>query len=117
MAFRRSDRDPDRDLTWPGGRRIIGRRKFAYDLWGDTVNLASRLESSADAGQILVSQSVHGQLVGRFVFSDPVAVDLKGIGLTTAWFLRGTGGDVTDGAMAASAVIPSASSDPTALLD
>ena len=66
---------------------VIGRRKFAYDLWGDTVNVASRLESHGEPGQILVSGSTHLLLAGRYVFSEPRIVQLKGKGPTQAWFL------------------------------
>ena len=48
--------------TGPAVAGIIGNRKFAYDLWGDTVNLASRLQESAEPGQVLVSESTAEQL-------------------------------------------------------
>jgi class 3 adenylate cyclase len=70
---------------------VIGRRKFAYDLWGDTVNVASRLESHGEPGRILVSAATHELLVGRFAFSEPITVELKGKGPTRAWFLLGRG--------------------------
>src|SRR5205823_11955057 len=69
-----------REVRWPGGEPIvvrvgvasgpavagvIGQRKFAYDLWGDTVNLASRLEEAAAPGLALVSESTAGQLADR----------------------------------------------------
>jgi len=66
---------------------VIGRRQFAYDLWGDTVNLASRLESHGEPGRIQVSEQTYELLNGRFGFSDPHVVDLKGRGPTTARFL------------------------------
>jgi class 3 adenylate cyclase len=68
---------------------VIGRSKFAYDLWGDTVNVASRLESHGEPGGILVSAATHGLLLGRFTFSEPTTVELKGKGPTEAWFLLG----------------------------
>jgi adenylate cyclase len=68
---------------------VIGRRKFAYDLWGDTVNLASRLESHGEPGRILVSESTYELLLDRYAFSEPATVDLKGKGPTPAWFLLG----------------------------
>jgi class 3 adenylate cyclase len=75
--------------TGPAVAGVIGRRKFAYDLWGDTVNLASRLETHGEPGRILVSEPVHERLCDRFVFSDPMVVDLKGKGPTAARFLLG----------------------------
>jgi class 3 adenylate cyclase len=68
---------------------VIGRRKFAYDLWGDTVNVASRLESHGEPGRILVSAATHDLLLDRFAFSEPTMVELKGKGPTEAWFLLG----------------------------
>jgi class 3 adenylate cyclase len=71
----------------PAVAGVIGRRKFAYDLWGDTVNLASRLESQGHPGRILVSESVVSHLEGVFEFGPPMVVDLKGKGPTPARFL------------------------------
>jgi class 3 adenylate cyclase len=68
---------------------VIGHRKFAYDLWGDTVNLASRLESHGRAGRILVSEGVAERLRGRYVFGRRQVIDLKGKGPTPARFLTG----------------------------
>jgi class 3 adenylate cyclase len=73
----------------PAVAGVIGHRKFAYDLWGDTVNLASRLESHGRPGQILVSQSVVSHLEGAYEFGPPMVVDLKGKGQTQARFLLG----------------------------
>jgi adenylate cyclase len=71
----------------PAVAGVIGQRKFAYDLWGDTVNLASRLESHAQPGRILVSESVVSHLQGRYHFGAPMKVNLKGKGPTAARFL------------------------------
>jgi len=43
---------------------VIGQQRFAYDLWGDTVNLASRLEASGESGRVQVSEAVHDRLGG-----------------------------------------------------
>jgi class 3 adenylate cyclase len=72
---------------------VIGRRKFAYDLWGDTVNVASRLESHGEPGRILVSEPTYELLHGRYVFGDPCIVELKGKGPTRARFLLGRTAD------------------------
>jgi class 3 adenylate cyclase len=71
----------------PAVAGVIGQRKFAYDLWGDTVNLASRLESHGQPGRILASESVVSHLHDRYEFGPPMNVDLKGKGPTPARFL------------------------------
>jgi class 3 adenylate cyclase len=75
--------------TGPAVAGVIGTRKFAYDLWGDTVNLASRLETNSEPGRILVSDPLYERLCDRFAFSESVVVDLKGKGPTPARFLLG----------------------------
>jgi adenylate cyclase len=97
-----------REARWPSGHPIevrigiatgplvagvIGRGKFAYDLWGDTVNLASRLELHGDPGQILVSETVAQSLSDAFLFSPPGLVDLKGKGPTSVRQLLGRKAD------------------------
>src|SRR5204863_8617685 len=59
---------------------VIGQRKFAYDLWGDTVNLASRLESHGQPGRILVSEGMAARLEGRYEFGPPCGGGLEGYG-------------------------------------
>ena len=76
----------------PAVAGVIGRRKFAYDLWGDTVNLASRLESHGDPDRILASETVVAHLQGAYEFGPPIVVDLKGKGPTAARFLLGEDG-------------------------
>jgi class 3 adenylate cyclase len=71
----------------PAVAGVIGRRKFAYDLWGDTVNLASRLESHGHPGRILVSESTVSHLQEPYEFGPPMVVDLKGKGATPARYL------------------------------
>jgi class 3 adenylate cyclase len=68
---------------------VIGQRKFAYDLWGDTVNLASRLESQGQPGRIMVSERVAAALDRRYEFGPSRIVDLKGKGPTSVRFLTG----------------------------
>jgi class 3 adenylate cyclase len=75
--------------TGPAVAGVIGRRKFAYDLWGDTVNTASRLESHGVSGRIQVSEPVFERLRTRYSFSEPKVIDLKGKGPTRTWFLLG----------------------------
>lgn len=75
--------------TGPVVAGVIGIRKFAYDLWGDTVNIASRLESNGVPGRIQVSDEVARRLHGAFVFERRGAVMLKGKGMVDAHFLVG----------------------------
>ncbi|MFY0569350.1 adenylate/guanylate cyclase domain-containing protein [Archangium lansingense] len=72
---------------------IIGTRKFAYDLWGDTVNMASRLESHGLPGRIQVSESTWLALRERFIFEARGEVDIKSIGPVRTWLLVGERGD------------------------
>jgi class 3 adenylate cyclase len=71
----------------PAVAGVIGVRKFAYDLWGDTVNLASRLEASGEPGRILVSEAMAEMLGDRYEFGPKVVLDLKGKGPTPVRFL------------------------------
>jgi class 3 adenylate cyclase len=73
--------------TGPAVAGVIGQRKFAYDLWGDTVNLASRLEASGEPGRILVSGVMAELLADRYEFGPPLVLDLKGKGPTPVRFL------------------------------
>jgi class 3 adenylate cyclase len=68
---------------------VIGRRKFIYDVWGDTVNVASRLESSGVPGEIQVTAELRDRLAGRFRFRARGEVDLKGKGRRTTYLLLG----------------------------
>ena len=68
---------------------VIGRRKFSYDAWGDTVNTASRLESHSEPGRIQVSEDVYLRLRDRFAFGPCRTVELKGKGPVNAYFLEG----------------------------
>jgi len=97
------------EVRWPSGDRItvhggvasgpavagvIGRKKFAYDLWGDTVNVASRLEEQGAPGEILVSEATAVQLEDRYEFGPIRTLDLKGKGPTPARTLLGRSSDV-----------------------
>jgi class 3 adenylate cyclase len=80
--------------TGPAVAGIIGQRKFAYDLWGDTVNLASRLQESAEPGEALVSAPTADQLEDACEFGPRRIVELKGKGPTQARVLLGRRADV-----------------------
>jgi class 3 adenylate cyclase len=67
---------------------VIGKSKYIYDLWGDTVNLASRMESAGIPDSIQVTQAVYERLKGLFTFEPRGTLDIKGKGTVQAWLLR-----------------------------
>ena len=75
--------------TGPAVAGVIGVQRFAYDLWGDTVNLASRLETNARPGRFLVSESTATQLSDRYEFGPSEILEVKGKGPTTVRVLLG----------------------------
>jgi guanylate cyclase len=68
---------------------VIGRRKFSYDLWGDTVNTASRMESHGVPGEVQVTERVEHAAGGEFAFERRGSIDVKGKGAETTYFLVG----------------------------
>ena len=65
---------------------VIGTTKFIYDVWGNTVNVASRMETACTPGKIRVSQTVYEHLAGTDIkFSDPINSDVKGKGIMTTY--------------------------------
>jgi len=68
---------------------IIGKKKFTYDIWGDTVNLASRMESQGLPGEIQVSPAVYERLQDRYAFRERGKIEVKGRGEMTTYFLVG----------------------------
>jgi class 3 adenylate cyclase len=68
---------------------VIGRRKFAYDLWGDTVNTASRMESHGRPNRIHVSEATYELLLPRYAFGEPQQTEIKGKGTMTTYYLLG----------------------------
>jgi class 3 adenylate cyclase len=68
---------------------VIGTNKFVYDLWGDAVNVASRLEASSEPGRVQVSASIAAATTGAFIVEPRGQVNLKGKGSTETFFLVG----------------------------
>ena len=89
---------------------VIGTRKFIYDIWGDAVNLASRMESLGAPGRIQVTQAVKERLEGRFLLEPRGLIDVKGKGPTPAWYLVAR--DVSTGDAAEQAVAAVGSPGP-----
>ncbi len=67
---------------------IIGKKKFAYDLWGDTVNTASRMESHGEPGRIHCSSHFKACIEHAFSLEPSGGVDVKGKGWMETWFLN-----------------------------
>ena len=68
---------------------MIGRRKFAYDLWGDTVNIASRMEATGAAQRIQVTPELYEKLKDKFQFESRGYVAVKGRGQMMTYWLVG----------------------------
>jgi adenylate cyclase len=71
---------------------VIGKRKFIYDLWGDTVNTASRMESHGVAGRIQITDATRQWLSEPFEVNERGAIEVKGKGKMNTWFLNGRNG-------------------------
>jgi adenylate cyclase len=78
--------------TGPAVAGVIGTRKFVYDVWGDTVNVASRLEGSSEADRIHVSEPVADALAEGFDVEPRGSIQVKGKGEMRTFFLRGPRG-------------------------
>lgn len=68
---------------------VIGRAKFQYDLWGDTVNLAARMESHGEPGRVHLTQDTYQLIEDEFECERRDSIDIKGRGTMTTWFLIG----------------------------
>ncbi len=68
---------------------VIGAHKFAYDLWGDTVNTASRMESHGSAGKIQATKEIYEILKDSFMFEPRGEIEVKGKGKLQTWWLTG----------------------------
>ena len=68
---------------------VIGQQRTIYDVWGDTVNVASRMESLGEPGRIQVTPLVHERLKDVFEFERRGQIEVKGKGPMTTWWLTG----------------------------
>jgi len=73
---------------------VVGAKKFFYDVWGDAVNVASRMETTDVEGRIQVPDNVYERLHNSFVLEERGQVDIKGKGLMRTWYLVGHRADV-----------------------
>ena len=69
---------------------VIGAHKFGYDVWGDTVNLAARLENLSQPGRILICPDCRAQIEHQFSFEPHGKIQIRGVGLKETWFVMGS---------------------------
>ncbi|USG62457.1 adenylate/guanylate cyclase domain-containing protein [Sneathiella marina] len=67
---------------------VIGNKKFAYDLWGDAVNIAARMEATSEVGHIQVTDEFASSLKDQFIFEPRGSVDIKGKGKMKTFYLK-----------------------------
>ena len=68
---------------------VVGSSRFFYDVWGDAVNVASRMETTDQVGRIQVPDDIYLRLKDDFVFEERGSVAIKGKGLMRTWYLVG----------------------------
>ncbi len=68
---------------------VVGTKKFFYDVWGDAVNVASRMESTGEPGRIQVSEATYLKLSDKFEFEARGEIEVRGKGRMRTWFLIG----------------------------
>lgn len=74
--------------TGPVVAGVIGTRKFIYDIWGDAVNVAARMESGGVAGMIQITESTREIIKDDFILEERGEIDVKGRGKLKTWFVR-----------------------------
>ncbi len=80
--------------TGGGVAGVIGQRKFTYDLWGDAVNTAIRMQPNGVAGRVHMTESTRRRLGKPFLLEERAATELEGPGSVTTWLLTGRSTDI-----------------------
>ena len=74
--------------TGPIVAGVIGKNKFAFDLWGSSVNMANRLETTCPAGRIHISEQTKQILQDKYSFELKENTDIKGIGVVNTYIIE-----------------------------
>jgi class 3 adenylate cyclase len=72
----------------PAVAGVIGTKKFQYDVWGDTVNTASRMESHGEPGRIQISEATNTLIENRYATTPRGPIEVKGKGILNTWWLN-----------------------------
>nr|HAD49750.1 adenylate/guanylate cyclase domain-containing protein [Algoriphagus sp.] len=67
---------------------VVGHKKFAYDIWGDTVNIASRMESNSETGKINVSEDFFNEIKSTYACEFRGEIDVKNKGMMNMYFVN-----------------------------
>lgn len=67
---------------------VVGTSKFTYDLWGDAINIASRMESTGEPGKIQVAEGSWARLKDSYLLESRGPIEVKGKGTMNTWFLE-----------------------------
>ena len=93
---------------------VIGRKKFLYDLWGDAVNTASRMESQGAPGEVQITRATYDLISDEFECGPQGMIPIKGKGDMETWYLVGR--RTPQASSAGSAAAPSGALEPAAAL-
>jgi len=75
--------------TGPLVAGIVGTKKFQYDIWGDTVNVAARMESSGEVAEVNISQMTYEKIKGHFKCEYRGKIEAKNKGAVDMYFVKG----------------------------